>query len=70
MYALGTVVEDVRVRGVRLQPKRLGGEIYVVCQAFKEASEGDIQAVLPGRFQVQGVADLKSQRGLSSSSKV
>lgn len=42
------------------------GEIYIACQALKEAGEGDIRALLPGRLWVLGVVDLKPQEGLGS----
>lgn len=45
----------------------LWGEICIACQAFREAAEGDLRALFPGRLWVWGVVDLKRRRGLGSS---
>lgn len=42
------VVEDIRIR--MGHSVWLWGEIYITCQALKEAGERDIRAMLPGRL--------------------
>lgn len=51
----------------RVHPVGLWGDICIACQAFREAAEGALRALLPGRLWVWGVVELKPWRGLGSS---